>query len=344
MNGKYRVTVLTPLLAGSGEQWTPIDYMVWQNEVRVLDQERIFKLLARNPRLESYLGQLRRGERLEWSLWGGYAQSYSSLKIPFASGGLAGVWEKARMEDLHIPRFAHAGGRRILPGSAIKGALRTAWLGGVINPERARELWIEGAAAGPRWRPSAQLETAAPNRAVAGMAFSDARTPQDSFRVYQTRTLVLRGPQGKSGPSEWKPGQQFVEMARAGSVFEGRGSAPAGVLDAAKLQSRRWIQQNEEFAKVAGLKPLSESVTRLKTEEAATGESSCLLQVGWGGGFGSKVLAPDLATPEARMALSAIPGIRKSVVPGLPFPKTRRIVLDGAGGAALCGWVKLEFF
>lgn len=342
MTRRYRLTVLSPLLAGSGELLTPIDYMVWQNEVRVLDQERIFKLLARNPRLESYLEQLRKAERLEWSQWGGYAQSYSSARIPFASGGLASIWEKARTEDLHIPRFAHGGGRRLLPGSAIKGAFRTAWLAGALEPEKARKLWVDCAAEGLRWKTLAALEAAGGRRALDGLAFSDARTPADSFRVFQTRVLVLRS-EAKTGPSEWKPGQQFAEMARPGAVFEGRGAIPAGLCEAVRVQARRAIIEQAGYAKQAALKPLIESVEKLREAEAGLGTDACLFPVGWGAGFRSKTLAPDLSTPEARMALSGMEGIRKSVVPGLPFPKTRRIALDGGGGAALCGWVKLEW-
>lgn len=342
MNRRYRLTVLSPTLAGSGELLTPIDYMVWQNEVRVLDQERIFKLLARNPRLESYLDQLRKAERLEWSQWGGYAQSYSSARIPFASGGLTAIWEKARNEDLHIPRFAHGGGRRLMPGSTIKGAFRTAWLGGAIDPEKARQLWSECAAAGLRWKTLAALDAAGGRRALDGLAFSDARTPADSFRVYQTRVLVVRA-ESKSGPSEWKPGQQFAEMARPGAVFEGRGALPAGVAESLRVQSRRWLGEHAAFAKYAALKPLTEAVDKLRDEEAKLSGEACLFPLGWGAGFRSKTLAPDLSTPEARMTVTGMPGIRKAVVPGLPFPKTRRIAIDGGGGAALCGWVKLEW-
>lgn len=342
MNRRYRLTVLSPTLAGSGELLTPIDYMVWQNEVRVLDQERIFKLLARNPRLESYLDQLRKAERLEWSQWGGYAQSYSSARIPFASGGLTAIWEKARNEDLHIPRFAHGGGRRLMPGSTIKGAFRTAWLGGAIDPEKAKQLWSECAAAGLRWKTLAALDAAGGRRALDGLAFSDARTPADSFRVYQTRVLVVRA-ESKSGPSEWKPGQQFAEMARPGAVFEGRGALPPGVAEALRVQSRRWLGEHAAFAKYAALKPLTEAVEKLRDEEAKLSGEACLFPLGWGAGFRSKTLAPDLSTPEARMTVTGMPGIRKAVVPGLPFPKTRRIAIDGGGGAALCGWVKLEW-
>ncbi len=342
MNRRYRLTVLSPVLAGSGELLTPIDYMVWQNEVRVLDQERIFKLLARNPRLESYLEHLRKAERLEWSQWGGYAQGYSSAKIPFASAGLASIWEKARNEDLHIPRFAHGGGRRLMPGSAIKGAFRTAWLSGAIDPEKARQIWISCAAEGLRWKTLAALDAAAGRKALDGLAFSDARTPVDSFRVYQTRVLVLRT-EAKTGPSEWKPGQQFAEMARPGAVFEGRGALPTGVTEALRVQARRQIEEQAAYAKHSTLKPLIEAVEKLRDEESRLAGESCILPVGWGAGFRSKTLAPDTSTPEARMTLSGIPGIRKAVVPGLPFPKTRRIVLDGGGGAALCGWVRLDW-
>jgi len=64
---KYRLTCLTPVLVGDGSSlspidymvWrndgsslSPIDYMVWRNQVNVLDQARIFRLLAKGPRLE----------------------------------------------------------------------------------------------------------------------------------------------------------------------------------------------------------------------------------------------------------------------------------------------------
>ncbi len=343
MNRRFQVTVLTPTLAGSGESLTPIDYMVWQNEVRVLNQDRIFKLLARNPRLESYLEKLRKGERLEWSLWGGYAQSFASAKIPFASAGLASVWEKARNEDLHIPRFAHGGGRRLLPGSALKGALRSAWLTGVISPEKATELWRDCAAAGLRWKTLAALDAAAGRNGLHGLAFTDARTPSDSFRIYQTRVLVLRSNNAKAGPAEWKPGQQFAEMARPGAVFEGRGALPTGIVEPLRLQARRALASHAAFARASALKPLLESAERLQSELDRLSGDAVLLQIGWGAGLLSKTLPPDLSSPESRMRLTALPGIRNALVPDLPFPKTRRLAIDGAGGAALCGWVKLDW-
>ena len=57
---RYRLKCLTPLLVGDGRKLSPIDYMVWKDHVNVLDQWRIFRLLAKGPRLESYLEQLKK--------------------------------------------------------------------------------------------------------------------------------------------------------------------------------------------------------------------------------------------------------------------------------------------
>ena len=46
---RYRLTCLTPLLVGDGRKLSPIDYMVWKDHVNVLDQWRIFRLLAKGP-------------------------------------------------------------------------------------------------------------------------------------------------------------------------------------------------------------------------------------------------------------------------------------------------------
>jgi CRISPR-associated protein Csm5 len=37
---RYRLKCLTPLLVGDGRKLSPIDYMVWKDQVNVLDQWR----------------------------------------------------------------------------------------------------------------------------------------------------------------------------------------------------------------------------------------------------------------------------------------------------------------
>ena len=44
----------TTVARGDGQRLAPIDYMVWKDQVNVLDQRRIFQLLAKGPRLDTY--------------------------------------------------------------------------------------------------------------------------------------------------------------------------------------------------------------------------------------------------------------------------------------------------
>src|ERR1700674_2659655 len=103
---RYRLTALTPLLVGDGQKLSPIDYMVWKDHVNVLDQRRIFRLLAKGPRLEGYLSQLKKAETLDFASWGGFAQNFAGRRIPFEHASSSGYWERARAESLHIPTFA----------------------------------------------------------------------------------------------------------------------------------------------------------------------------------------------------------------------------------------------
>ena len=122
---KYRITALTPLLVGDGQELAPIDYMVWKDQVNVLDQPRIFKLLSRGPRLDGYLAQLRRADKLDFASWGGFAQNFSERRIPFEHPSSTAIWEKTTADNLFIPTFASHYGGAYLPGSSLKGALRT---------------------------------------------------------------------------------------------------------------------------------------------------------------------------------------------------------------------------
>ena len=122
---RYRLTCLTPLLVGDGRKLSPIDYMVWKDHVNVLDQWRIFRLLAKGPRLEGYLAQLKNAEKLDFASWGGFAQNFAGRRIPFENAAYSAYWNRARGDSLHIPTFSTGPSGPYLPGTAIKGALRT---------------------------------------------------------------------------------------------------------------------------------------------------------------------------------------------------------------------------
>ena len=123
---RYRVTCLTPTLVGDGQKLSPIDYMVWKDHVNVLDQRRIFRLLAKGPRLDGYLAQLKKADKLDFASWGGFAQNFAGRRIPFEHPSAIPFWERAqRRESVHPDLCRLAPAALICPRTAIKGALRT---------------------------------------------------------------------------------------------------------------------------------------------------------------------------------------------------------------------------
>src|SRR4051812_25921994 len=185
---KYRLTALTPLLVGDGHKLSPIDYMVWKDQISVLDQHRIFRLLSKGPRLEGYLMQLRKADKLDFASWGGFAQNYAERRIPFEHPSLTPVWQGESAEYLHIPTFCAGPRGPFLPASALKGALRTAlaasrWNEGVfrelLNRQGDRPLRRPGEAAEAMTLGSSSND---PMRAVAA-GDSDPVLPA-LFRIY----------------------------------------------------------------------------------------------------------------------------------------------------------------
>jgi len=304
---KYRLTCLSPLLVGDGHRLSPIDYMVWKDQVNVLDQRRIFKLLAKGPRLEGYLTQLKRAEKLDFASWGGFAQNFADRRVPFEHPSAAKYWEASHGDTLHIPTFAGGHNGPYLPGSAIKGALRTGML---------FERWRSGARPGfdrlqgdrlPR-RPGEEAEHAALGSSqtsfMKAVAVADSAPVEvSSFKLYLLRVSTLqprrngegfdlgwkqapRGSVAGSRPEDSTP--IFAEMAAPGTAFEGnwrenaffaqpeivralRWREPvtgARLLAAANNHAERLLAIQKKYAETAGLTVLSESLARIEEQLA----------------------------------------------------------------------------
>ena len=84
--------------------------------------------MARGPKLDSYLTQIRRTDKLDFASWGGFAQNFADRRIPFEHESLTEVWNQTPSEHLFIPTFPSSPSGPYLPGTVLKGALRTALL------------------------------------------------------------------------------------------------------------------------------------------------------------------------------------------------------------------------
>ena len=367
---KYRVTVLTPTLVGDGTKLSPIDYMVWRDQVNVLDQTRIFRLLARGPRLEGYLTQLRKATTLDFAEWGGFAQNFSGRRIPFEDASCTPHWNQAPVDSLHIPAFASNSTGPFLPGAAIKGALRTASVFAHAKPGAMREIanHITGNERSTR-RPAEQLEhqtvgSGGSDRMRVVSITDSAATVRDAFRVYMLRlsTLIAKGADQYS--LAWKQtGPTFAEMAAPGVIFEGdwrenaflnseevrkslRWSKPVThetLFESANQYAAKQLEIHAKYAEWTGLEALHNSVTDLQKQlDTARSNGGCLLAIGWGAGFLSKSAAIGMDDAEHRKVLGMMPFYERAIRSGLPFPKTRRVVFLKNKPATLAGWVELK--
>jgi CRISPR-associated protein Csm5 len=380
---RYRLTVLTPLLVGDGQKLSPIDYMVWRDQVNVLDQRKIFRLLSKSARMDSYLSQLRKVQKLDFASWGGYAQNYALRRIPLEHPSLAEYYDRARAEDLFIPTFASTTGGIYLPATALKGPLRTALLA-----QRATEAQLSEAAARlagerlPR-RPAELLETAVLGPAnvsrTRSLIISDSQTvPYSLTRLYllRTATLVRKGDRVECG---WRTSPRgsvsfdrvkdstpvFAEMAPPGTVFEGDWGEPAALQKPELLQALRWKEPagaaqfaaaanllaerllaiQKAYAEQAGLRIVGMSVDALtrRLAELRALGNACLLNIGWGNGLLAKTAVLDNDAARLREMLRDHPLYSSAIRTGMAFPKTRKIVFMSDRPATLPGWVQLQF-
>jgi CRISPR-associated protein Csm5 len=377
----YRLICLTPLLVGDGRKLSPIDYMVWKDHVNVLDQWRIFRLLAKGPRLDGYLAQLKKADKLDFASWGGFAQNFAGRRIPFENAAYAAYWNRAMGESLHIPTFAAGASGPYLPAAPIKGALRTGmlfanWRDGMLQdvlnrvsgervPRRPAES-VEEQALGPSGSNRMRFIRAGDSNTVDG----------SNFKVYLLRTSTLQ-PRGNQYTLGWKQSPRgavdgarleestpiFAEMAAPGSVFAGvwdeknfflqpevrrvlrwpESFDRAKIFEAANIYAAGLLAVQRNYAAMAGLGLLDKSLEELEQRLVRARETgACLIALGWGGGLLAKSSWLDTTNPEYRQILQQFTLYNRALSTNLPFPKTRRIVFLNNRPATLPGWAELS--
>jgi CRISPR-associated protein Csm5 len=379
---RYRLTCLTPMLVGDGGRLSAIDYMVWKDHVNVLDQHRIFKLLSKGPRLDGYLAQLKKATKLDFASWGGFAQNFADRRIPFEHAAYSNYWNRAMGDSLNIPTFARGASGPYLPGSAIKGALRTGMLFARMTDGVLRDVAGRIRAERPSRRPAEAAEdqllgTGGNSRTRFFGAADSAPVDHSRFKIYLLRvsTLISRGhdeyslgwKQTSRGAADGRRPEDgapaFAEMAAPGSVFEGSWQEKeffaqsdirrllgwrepmerALVFDAVNQYAAGLLALHKSYASRVGLPLLSKTLDELETRLAdARASGACLFPLGWGAGVIGKSAWLDTANADYRQVLKSVAVYNSALASGLPFPKTRRVVFLNDQPASLPGWTKLE--
>jgi CRISPR-associated protein Csm5 len=308
---RYRLTCLTPVLVGDGSRLSPIDYMVWKDQVNVLDQRRIFRLLAKGPRLDNYLTQIKRADKLDFASWGGFAQNFAGRRIPFEHASYTAYWQRLRAEKLHIPTFNAGPDGPYFPGSAIKGALRTGLVFSRMSEQVLREVasQLQGDRVPRHPGQTAEDRTAG----GAGQSYMKMFAVSDSapvaiaalkIHLLRVATLEARGSDRyelgwKQAPRGTVDGRRpedstplFAEMASPGTVFEGTWTEKSfyrlpevaralrwkdvpstqALLAAANAYAARLLENHKGYAARTGLSQLQSNIEGLEARLAEARE------------------------------------------------------------------------
>ncbi|MBZ5591731.1 MAG: type III-A CRISPR-associated RAMP protein Csm5 [Acidobacteriia bacterium] len=378
----YRLTCLTPVLVGDGGRLSAIDYMVWKDQVNVLDQGRIFKLLSKGPRLEGYLSQLKRATKLDFASWGGFAQNFAHRRIPFEHPAYSAYWNRAIGESLNIPTFAAGASGPYVPGSAIKGALRTGLLFSGLKESVLHDLTTRLRSDRPSRRPAEPAEehligTGGSSRTRFFSVADSKPVDYSRFKIYLLRIGVLVGRGHDQYSLGWKQSPRgatdgrkpedstpiFAEMAPPGSAFEGTWQdraffdAPeirralgwrepisrANVFESANDYAAALLALHKIYAARTGLQLFSRTLEEIEARLAeARSSGACLLSLGWGAGLIGKSAWLDTANEDYRQILKSIAVYNSALASGLPFPKTRHVVFVNDQPSSLPGWARLE--
>ncbi|MDV3103747.1 type III-A CRISPR-associated RAMP protein Csm5 [Thermococcus waiotapuensis] len=120
-----RLEVLSPLHIGNGNRLTPVDIYPSEDRVYVLDVEKLFNDLQKlGVDIEEILTLLKSPPG-EHYVWKGYIEEYSLNPSDYALYSLP-VFGEPGKTSMQINEFIKSSGRPYIPGSSIKGAIRTA--------------------------------------------------------------------------------------------------------------------------------------------------------------------------------------------------------------------------
>lgn len=407
---KIRLKVLTPIFIGSGEVTKPFSYLLEGNTVHLLDEDKFFAQLSQQEQeryqewVESFicpLGELddqirqarddldkrrellrkRREIETGFSLWHFLANVLKTRPLSFMSGCEAYAARCAIPPErdgfrLCMKDIMH---RPYVPGTEIKGALRTVMLYALLNESR-NYPWLSdrlsqvgslfNSEASPRdkirkfEKVSNDLEARMLRGEERGEIKDDARfdflrmlhvsdstpLPPTALRVELTQTLGTRRPT-KTWVETISSDSEFcfqVDLDDSPFLLEKLGLVRfrewlsfSKLLDACFNRSRDILEEEARyFAKEPRVKKLIAELQR------ANNNVSPLLRLGQGQGFLG--ITVDLSVMRRDQTLydkvirEGVTLQRKWRTLTNNFPKTRRVISDQGGAAtSFLGWCKV---
>ena len=354
---KLGLEILTPTQAGSGEElFKELDYIDRAGEAFVVDQVQSFNALASgNLALDTLLAS---GSRLS-DLVNAAGQDFG-YRLPWLSA-------KQKIPDKFREQVKDAFNRPYLPGTALKGAIRTAliaeWLRS-MKPEHYSHL-LPIKKGSKNW---------AASRLMQALIGKDAK--KDIFRPFKTRDTLFtssdicladirwlnenrwRSMTKKKSFPDWKIADGiFAEVIKPGSLtqttlqwdgfllsdscWQQQGTIAnmlpkdfAALREQLNKHAKYRLGREIDFYQSQGKQQPKAECQRILTQ-LENDQDAAYLQLSWGSGW--RGMTGDWASEEQVKSFRELFGLGRH---GKPFPKTRRLVVSGEPKLPL-GWVRL---
>lgn len=133
---KFKVRTVSPIHVGDGSQYTPLEYLVHEKRFHYLPYERVAAALTPAQR-QAWLAYLEKERQPSLSAFA--ADNKLAATIAGQACYSMACTQPGTMRDLRA--FIKTGGQAYLPGSEMKGALRTAVLYQMLGEER-EYMWL----------------------------------------------------------------------------------------------------------------------------------------------------------------------------------------------------------
>ena len=359
---KLGLEVLTPTQSGSGEElFKELDYIDRAGEAFVVDQVQSFNVIASgNLALDT---KLLSGNNLS-DLVNAAGQDFG-YRLPWLSS-------KQKIPDKFREQVKDAFNRPYLPGTALKGAIRTAliaeWLR-AMKPDHFAHLLPKknhfGKAPPKNWAASELMQ------ALTG---KDAK--QDIFRPFKTKDALFnasdlcladirwlnerrwRSMSQKKSFDDWKiadgicaevlqPGSltlatlQWDDFLLSDSCWQQTGTVAnilpkdfAALREQLNKHAKYRLGREIDFYQSQGKQAPKDECHRILTQ-LENDQDTAYLQLSWGSGW--RGMTGDWASEEQVNSFRELFGLGR---PGKPFPKTRRLTVSGEPKQPL-GWIKV---
>lgn len=354
--------ILTPTQSGSGEElFLESDYIDRGNDAFIVDQARTFNAIASgDASLDQKLAQ---GNRL--SDWVNLAGQDFGYRLSWLAG-------KHKTPEKFREHVKDAMNRPYIPGTAIKGAIRTACIAEHIRNSKDSFDKLLPYRDSKRKGPSAS-RTRASSKLMDRLIGHDAK--QDLFRVLKVRDAIFNNDDLRLADIRWLNEKRWRSMSKRRSIDEWQKADGlfAEVLrtDALAefslqwedflLSDSRWQQKDtlpnllpknwEELKQILNSHAryrLEHEIEFYRDQDKPQPKLECervramlddgqaaYLQLSWGSGW--RGMTGDWLQDAQ---LQNIRDLYRLGRQGRPFPKTRRLVVSGEPKLPL-GWVKL---